>query len=73
MRTVVQISLEAAALGVLRGHDALPRGAQFVRLIRNLRETGLQLDVQSHTVDGRARLRSEIRQQALLRPGEGLA
>ena len=57
---VVQVALDAAALGVPAGHDARPRLAQRVGLLAHLVERGLQRRVQLRVVEGEADLTRQV-------------
>ena len=64
--TVVQVPLDAAALGVAAGHDASPRGAQLVGLAPQLVERGLQGGVQLGVVKGQPDLAGQLGEDAVV-------
>ena len=66
LRTVVQISLEPAAFGILGRDDPLAGGTQLGRLGRDLFQSRLQFDGQPNAIERCAGLRGQIGQQSLL-------
>ena len=70
---VVQVALDAAALGVAAGHDARPRLAQLVGLLAHLVERGLQRGVELRVVQREPDLARQLGEHPVVVLGEGLA
>ena len=70
---VVQVALDAAALGVGGGHDPRPRGLQLAGLAAHLVEALLQRGVEVHVVQGQADLAGQLGEGLVVGLGERLA
>ena len=66
LRAVVDVALEAAALGVVCRHDPSPGGAQLVGPQRELLHALLQVAREPDVADDDARLRGEVLQELVL-------
>ena len=67
---VVEVALEAAALGVVGGDEPIPRGSQVAGSRHQLRVTGLELGTQRGQPQDQSGLRGQSRHEPLLDPGE---
>ena len=63
LRTVVDVPLQSAPLGILRGHDPLSGGTELERLRRNFAKSRLQLGREAHVTEHLAGLGRQIREQ----------
>ena len=73
LRAVVDVALEAAPLGILRGDDALPRCAQIGCLRRDLLQARLQVGGEPDVSQDLSGLSGEVSKQFLLNRGDRLA